>query len=111
LSIPIEELDSNWENYEILTFDINKKRVVPSKLADFVKINLNGTGLKVFEITTKETGRRIVATADHAFLTPKGMLPLSEIKVGDKVAVYPLETLIPQTKDEVNNQNLFLEQM
>jgi tRNA U54 and U55 pseudouridine synthase Pus10 len=101
LSIPIEKLDGNWENYEILTFDINKKRVVPSKLVDFVKINLDGSGLKVFEITTKETGRKIIATADHAFLTPKGMLPLSEIKVGDKVAVYPLEALTSQIKDEI----------
>jgi tRNA U54 and U55 pseudouridine synthase Pus10 len=86
LSIPIEKLDGNWRNYKILTFDIDKKQVVPSKLADFVKINLNGTGVKVFKIVTK-AGRKIVATADHHFLTPKGMLPLSEIKVGDKVAV------------------------
>jgi tRNA U54 and U55 pseudouridine synthase Pus10 len=90
-SIPIEKLDGNWKNCKIMTFDIDKKRIVPSKLVDFLKITLDETELNVFEVTTKETERKIIATADHLFLTSKGMLPLAEIKTGDKVVVYSLE--------------------
>ncbi len=44
----------------------------------------------VFRLVT-ESGREIVATADHPFLTPDGMVPLSRVAAGDRVSVYPFE--------------------
>lgn len=44
------------------------------------------TGRKaVFRLTTR-TGRRLVATGNHPFLTPSGWMPLEKLKVGDDVA-------------------------
>jgi tRNA-splicing ligase RtcB len=41
----------------------------------------------VFRLTT-ETGREIVATADHPFWTEDGMIPLEKLAVGDRIALY-----------------------
>ncbi|MEM5882732.1 MAG: tRNA pseudouridine(54/55) synthase Pus10 [Candidatus Aenigmatarchaeota archaeon] len=89
--LPIKQLENNWKNQEILTYDIKKGKIIPSQISDFVKLNPKEINLKTFEITTKETGRKIISTSDHQFLTPKGMLPLKKIKVGEKLAVYPIE--------------------
>ncbi len=42
----------------------------------------------VLHVTT-ETGRDIVATVDHPFWTPDGMIPVGRLRVGDRVAIYP----------------------
>ena len=44
----------------------------------------------VFRLTT-ESGRQVVATADHPFLTNRGMVPLEDLALGDAVSVYPFE--------------------
>jgi tRNA-splicing ligase RtcB len=44
----------------------------------------------VFELVTG-SGRTVVATEDHPFLTPWGMRPLGELRTGDRVAVIPFE--------------------
>ncbi|MBI3998878.1 MAG: RtcB family protein, partial [Armatimonadetes bacterium] len=44
----------------------------------------------VFKIVT-ESGREVVATADHPFLTPQGMIPLRDLDAGQHVSVYPFE--------------------
>ena len=41
----------------------------------------------VYRMTT-ESGREIVATADHPFWTPDGMVVLEKVKQGDKIALY-----------------------
>ncbi|MBN2517548.1 MAG: RtcB family protein [Candidatus Altiarchaeota archaeon] len=43
----------------------------------------------VYEVET-ESGRKIVATADHPFFTFKGMVPLHELK-DEAISVYPFE--------------------
>ncbi|MBI4492027.1 MAG: RtcB family protein [Chloroflexi bacterium] len=43
---------------------------------------------QVVKVTT-ESGREIVATEDHPFLTPRGMVPLGDLDLGDAVSVYP----------------------
>ncbi len=56
---------------------------------------------QVFEIMT-ESGQRIVATGDHPFLTPKGMLPLKDIVVSDLVSLYPFQgVLFDEPSDEI----------
>ena len=44
----------------------------------------------VLKLTTA-SGREIAATADHPFQTPEGMIPLGQIELGGRVAVYPFE--------------------
>jgi len=45
---------------------------------------------RVFKIKT-ETGREIIATADHPLLTPKGMVPVDRLFISEFVAIYPFE--------------------
>ncbi len=47
-------------------------------------------GEAVYRVVT-ESGREILATADHPFLTPQGMVPLAEVRIGDRVSVYPFD--------------------
>ena len=99
-SISIEKLEKNWKNYEVMTFNIKRGYITTSKIADFIKLSSREVGLKTYEVTTRETGRKIIATADHQFLTPKGMIPLIKIRVGEKIAVYPIEPSIYHEKKE-----------
>ncbi|MEW6547275.1 MAG: RtcB family protein [Bacillota bacterium] len=55
----------------------------------------------VFKVTT-ESGREIVATADHPFLTRKGMVALGDLDISDAVSVYPFEGVpYEQPGDEI----------
>ncbi|PIV68268.1 MAG: hypothetical protein COS07_04575, partial [Candidatus Aenigmarchaeota archaeon CG01_land_8_20_14_3_00_37_9] len=85
----ISDLKDSWKEEKILCFDSKKNEIVPSGLVDFFKLNPKDGSLEVFEIKTEETGRNLTVTSDHPFHTPKGMLPLSDLRVGSKVAVYP----------------------
>jgi tRNA-splicing ligase RtcB len=42
---------------------------------------------QIFKLTT-ETGREILATADHPFLTPRGMVPVNGLPVSEDVSIY-----------------------
>jgi len=53
---------------------------------------------RVCKVTT-ESGREIVATEDHPFFTPEGMVPLAE--VGDKpISIYPFEGVDYEKPDD-----------
>lgn len=45
---------------------------------------------RVWELLTV-SGRKIVATEEHPFMTPEGMRPLGELQVGDRIALLPFE--------------------
>ena len=51
---------------------------------------LRRTEKKVCKIIT-ETGREIIASFDHPFLTKKGMIEAKNLKNGDSLAVFPFE--------------------
>ncbi|MBO3832580.1 MAG: radical SAM protein [Candidatus Brockarchaeota archaeon] len=88
-TIPIGRLEKCWEHYEIITYDLERKTLVASKIARYFKINPRSKGLGAFKIVTKETGREVIATEEHPFYTPNGYSPLKDLKIGDRVAVYP----------------------
>lgn len=89
-SLPIEELENSWKSHKIITFNESDKKFNVSPLKDFIKLDTKKLKMKTFEIETEETGRKLTATADHPLFTPKGMVPLSKLKKGDKIAVYPI---------------------
>jgi tRNA-splicing ligase RtcB len=57
------------------------------------------TPAQVFRLVT-ESGREVVATADHPFFTPQGMTPLRDLAEGDRVAVYPFEGVPFEAPDD-----------
>jgi tRNA U54 and U55 pseudouridine synthase Pus10 len=87
-SCKISNLEKTWKDHKIITFNEQEKTIETSKIEDFMKIELN-----VFKLKTKETGREIVVSKEHPFYTPNGMTALANLKVGDLLAVNPVESL------------------
>jgi tRNA-splicing ligase RtcB len=82
--ICISEFANKWNTQEIKCID--SKGATNTPIVRFIKIP---STKQVFRIRT-DSGREIIATEDHPFLTPKGMIPCKEINSGF-VAVYPFE--------------------
>jgi tRNA-splicing ligase RtcB len=66
-----------------MQFEKNKEE--ETDIIRFIKIKPKN---KVFKLKTI-SGNEIVATEDHPFWTPKGMIPIREIKNNDSIAIYP----------------------
>jgi len=82
--ICISEFENKWNKEEIKCID--DKGAKNTSMVRFIKISPTK---QVFRVRT-DSGREIIATEDHPFLTPRGMMPLKEIRCGH-VAVYPFE--------------------
>jgi tRNA-splicing ligase RtcB len=82
----IRSLDRRWQGERVVCIN-RSKTVGTAEIAAYIaKRNTR----PVFRITT-ESGQQIIATADHPFWTPRGMVEIEELKVGDQVSVYPFE--------------------
>jgi tRNA-splicing ligase RtcB len=84
--IKIKDLEKNWEKINVKCFNLKNKEVEDTSIIRFFKLKSK----EIFRVLT-EDGYEILATADHPFLTPKGMVQLKDLKVGDKIAIYPFE--------------------
>ncbi|RLI42479.1 RNA-splicing ligase RtcB [Candidatus Bathyarchaeota archaeon] len=79
--------DFKRNTHKLLCVDLKSHDVVETGILRFIKMLPKA---RVYRIFT-ESGNQITATEDHPFLTPKGMVPVKELKKGDKVAVFPFE--------------------
>ncbi|MGQ9780961.1 MAG: intein-containing RctB family protein [Nitrososphaeria archaeon] len=79
--------DFEGRSGELVCVDLKSHEVVEAGFSRFLKMFPRS---RVFRIIT-EAGYEVTATGDHPFLTPSGMVPLSELGVSDRVAVYPFE--------------------
>ncbi len=81
-TIPIEEIDKGDEVYSVDENGVTiRSRVV---------LKLNRFESKLYKIITR-SGYTIKASWDHPVLTSRGMINASEVRVGDKIAIYPFE--------------------
>lgn len=83
--VKISDFERN--THKLLCVDLKSHDVVETSILRFIKMLPKA---RVYRIFT-ESGNQITATEDHPFLTPKGMVPLKELRKGDKVAVFPFE--------------------
>ncbi len=93
-------MSAKWEDEKSVYFSGIKKSFI---------INPSELGLKSYQITTK-AGRTIKATSEHPFYTAKGMIRAQDLKVGDKLAIYPIE--LPDADfygKQIANENEFIE--
>jgi tRNA-splicing ligase RtcB len=95
---PMADFDRDWNIVRI-------KCVHPriglrnTTIAGFLKLPRRPK--RVFKIMT-ESGREIIATDDHPFLTPQGMVPVGDIDLGQSVSVVPfIGVAFEQPSDEV----------
>ncbi len=83
---PIRSLDGAWRGERVVC--VNPSHAVRS--ADIGAFLLKSPTTPVFRVIT-ESGRQIMASADHPLLTEHGMAPLDALRLGDRVSVYPFE--------------------
>ncbi|MBS3748352.1 MAG: intein-containing RctB family protein [Candidatus Thermoplasmatota archaeon] len=82
----IKDFENTWENDRIKCANFGEK----IKNTDINAYMQFETEKKIYEVST-ESGEKIIATEDHPFYTPNGMIPLNEIKNPGMIAVYPFE--------------------
>ncbi|MFA7151159.1 MAG: class I tRNA ligase family protein, partial [Candidatus Paceibacterota bacterium] len=91
ISKNIKELSNSWKENKVVGFADKKNEITAAPIVEYIS---NPKEL-VFKLTTLETGRSILATADHPFwVKGKGWVVLSEINANEKIAVYPHSEVI-----------------
>ncbi len=83
----IENLGKFWDKSVVSGYNSEENEIEPTALADWFSIT--GKREKTLEIATKETNRKLIASADHPIYTSRGKIALGEVNVGDKVVVMP----------------------
>ena len=95
--IRISDMERKWRGAELVCQDLSAKKEVGTQPIGYLKRPAR-TALKV----RTECGDEITATADHPFLTPRGMVELGKLRVGDEVAIFPFEGVpFEEPTDEV----------
>jgi tRNA-splicing ligase RtcB len=83
---PIRSLDQQWKGERVICTDaVHLSR--SAEIGAFIRKTITSS---IFRLTT-ESGREIIATEDHPFLTPHGMVPLKDLSIGNAVCIYPFE--------------------
>ena len=82
----IKDFEKTWEHDRIKCANFGEK----IKNTDINAYMQFETKKKIYEVLT-ESGEKIIATEDHPFYTPNGMVPLKDIQDPGMIAVYPFE--------------------
>lgn len=106
--------DMRWRSVRLMsaTWDVfGKPRVntVYPLIARFVKNEARERPFKLYHIRT-ETGREILATADHPFYTNQGRLDAKLIEPGTNVAVLPAALERPDWSSQVVSDEVVLDE-
>jgi len=83
----ISEMAGNWGEARLRCQNFSEQREDDTSVVRYISRIPN---TPVYRLTT-EAGEEIVATADHPFWTPDGMVELGRLQPGDQVAVYPFK--------------------
>jgi tRNA-splicing ligase RtcB len=83
----IADMESDWPATILRCQNLKSRHDDETKVVGYLK-RLPQT--PVSRLIT-DTGEEIIATADHPFWTPDGMIELQRLKVGDRIARYPFE--------------------
>ncbi|MFQ6049726.1 MAG: RtcB family protein, partial [Candidatus Paceibacterales bacterium] len=94
--LPIKEFEGNKPSEEVRCAGFKGKDMEEGSISRFFKIKTNPHILKV----VTKTGRKVEATPDHPFYTPKGMTKLEELNARDKIALYPFQGIEYQSPSD-----------
>jgi tRNA-splicing ligase RtcB len=82
-TLPIRHFETAWSKQRVRCLS-SRKTVRPTEIVRFLKLP---SDKKVYRVRS-ELGHTVIATEDHPFLTPRGMVPLGKLR-GEPVAVFP----------------------
>ncbi len=94
---------------KVNVFNTEDKKIEASEVKKFFKLK---PYCKIYRVRTK-LGYETIATEDHPFYTPNGMVELKNLKVNDRVAIYPYEGVEYEEppNDVIINENDIIECM
>jgi isoleucyl-tRNA synthetase len=99
----MKELENCWSHNKVVSVDTTSKEINITRPLGYMKHEEDA-----FIVKTK-TGKRLIASQDHPFWTPRGWMPLSELQTGTKTAVYNnIESPLPKITEKgkvVLNEN------
>jgi tRNA-splicing ligase RtcB len=84
---PIGEMAEAWKSADLACFALDKAQ---RDSTDVCRWFGQEPRARILRLTTV-AGEEVEGTADHPFWTPAGMVPLRELKPGQRVAVHPFE--------------------
>jgi len=83
-AVPIAEIHSNESITYVLSYDLDKKKIVKRKIIKKIKNNVIGGMVKFYV-----NGKSLTVTETHKIYTKnKGYIPAKELKIGDTVVTY-----------------------
>ncbi len=103
-TVEIEKLEKKWRDAQTLTFARNKS-LEPSKIGAFIRRSF---GNEVYKLRTRGDDE-IIATPDHPVFTPNGMVPLKDLKLKERIAIFPFQGVSytqPSRKRIIDEQNV-----
>ena len=85
----INKIKNMKKNYKIITFNLKENKIETEKITNKIEINPKELDIKVYKLET-ETGRTIIGSEEHPFLTKSGWKKLKDITQNDFVGIYAL---------------------
>lgn len=92
----IAEMENDWQRSSLRCQNFTDGHDDETGIDGYLKRSPHTT---VYRLTS-EAGEEIIATADHPFWTPDGMLELRRLKAGDRIARYPFEGVPYEAPDD-----------
>ena len=83
----IAEMEQSWHGKQIVCHDLQEGTSTSTEILRYLKLKPQRP---VFRLVTG-SGDEVIATSDHPFWTPDGMIPLGELSAGAKIAMHPFE--------------------
>ena len=93
--VKIKDLEKEFEKRNVAVLALEKKDITNADILLFMKKQDT-----VFEIRTR-AGDKIRASADHPFLTRRGMVAVKDLKETDEIAMYPFTGVEYENPDEI----------
>ena len=82
----IKEFEDVFQKESLKCMDFDSLKTTDTNILKFLKLKSN----HIYKITTK-TGYEIEATEDHPFLTPYGMRQVKDLRINNRIAIYPFQ--------------------
>jgi tRNA-splicing ligase RtcB len=95
-TLPIAEMETNWQISSLCCQDFDAGHDDTTPIVRYLK---QPPRRSIYRLTT-DARDEIVATADHPFWTPDGMIELARLAPGDQVARYPFEGVPYEVPDD-----------
>ncbi len=107
--VKIKDFEENWKKKSLLCYDLSNGYSEVTSIKNFIKFKPKNS---VYKIITK-SGEEITATEDHPFWTPKGMLNVRDLKIGDKLGMEHFKGVHYEepSDEEILNENKIKENL